>query len=216
MSGEKEKLLLMAFSGGDRISLEDAIFEVESTMRDEGDAITAEKMAERKGIGISLQLYEIALLAALQHGELANVLHISSKLNRPLKMDSVRILVKALVENGDLIGLKIFQTHSKTIFDPAVWQRTLLIFVSKVLWCYRFKETAPYATLEKFPEVYEPILKEFKAYETTTYVFRLIQTELDCFGKRTMAQIISALYKFNPSEEIKDIAVDIYESSPSE
>ena len=67
MSGEKEKLLLMAFSGGDRISLEDAIFEVESTMRDEGDAITAEKMAERKGIGISLQLYEIALLAALQH-----------------------------------------------------------------------------------------------------------------------------------------------------
>jgi hypothetical protein len=85
-----------------------------------------------------------------------------------------------------------------------------------VLWFYKFKETAPYATLEKFPEVYAPILNDFKAYKTRTYVFRLIPTELDCFGKTAMSQIISALYKFNPPEEIKDIAISIYESSPNE
>jgi hypothetical protein len=95
-----------------------------------------------------------------------------------------------------------------------VWQNTLLIFVCKVLWCYKFKEAAPYARLEKFAEVYEPILKNFTVYKTTTYVFRLIETELDCFGKRTMSQIILALNKFNPTKEIGDIANNMYESSP--
>ncbi len=208
------KLLEMFYGGGNVIRTEDLVLDVKRIMAQEGDVVTAEKMAKVIGLEIPVEWYEESLLTAICTGDLYGATHSLARINRSFKVDETKILLEQIITNGDVIALKNFQTYSDTVFHLAVWQNTLLIKIVRLLWIKKYKVVGPSVSIGNFHTAYSSVVTGFKIKSNDNHILTLIDKTFLVFSNGTMSQFVFALSQLDASEEIMDIAHEIAQDSP--
>ncbi len=208
------KLLKSIYAGGNVIRTEDLVLDVKKIMTQEGDVLTAEKMAKVIGLDIPTEWYEESLLTAVCTGDLYGATHSLAKIKRGFEASETKILLEQIITNGDIVALKKFQTHSGEVFHLAVWQNTLLIKTVKLLWIKKYKELGPTVPIERFHSAYRSAVTGFKIKSNDNHVLDLIKKTFMVFSNGTMSQFVFALSQMETNPEIMDMAHEIAQDSP--